>query len=64
MVKHRFKIGQLVDYNPGKAGLPASARGYKITQLLPSEGIGLQYRIKSDTETFERVAAERDLTRR
>lgn len=62
MVKHQFKLGQLVDYNPGKGSVPASARGYKIVQLLPGEGNGLQYRIKSETETFQRVAAERDLT--
>lgn len=64
MARHMFKLGQLVDYNPGKGSLQASARGYKIMQLLPEEGGGLKYRIKSEAETFQRVAAERDLSRR
>jgi hypothetical protein len=64
MARHIFKIGQLVDYNPRKGSVPASTRGYKIVQLLPEESDGLQYRIQSETETFQRVAAERDLSRR
>lgn len=64
MARHIFKLGQLVDYTPRKGSLQASARGYKIVQLLPEEGNGMQYRIKSESETFQRVAAERDLSRR
>jgi hypothetical protein len=64
MSRHIFKLGQLVDYNPRKGSIHASTRGYKIIHLLPAEGDGLQYRIKAETETFERVAAERDLSRR
>lgn len=64
MARHIFKLGQLVDYNPRKGTIQASARGYKIVQLLPEEGEGLQYRIQSETETFQRVAVERDLSRR
>ena len=59
MTQHKFKVGQLVDYNPNRLGMPASARGYKIMRLLPPEGTDLLYRIKSAGETFERVGLTR-----
>jgi hypothetical protein len=62
MSRHRYKVGQAVDFTPGSRwGLPASAREYKILKLLPFEGGDLLYRIKSTAETFERVAKEREL---
>jgi hypothetical protein len=61
---HKFKVGQLVDYNPGRVGMPASSWQYKIVRLLPAEGSDLLYRIKSLGETFERVARERELAAR
>jgi hypothetical protein len=64
MSLHKFKVGQLVDYNPNRLGMPASSRGYEILRLLPLEGVDLLYRIKSPGETFERVAKEQDLSRR
>jgi hypothetical protein len=64
MVRHKFKVGQVVDYSPNRMGLSASSRGYEIKRLLPREGVDLLYRIKSPTETFERVAKEQDLARR
>jgi hypothetical protein len=64
MSQHKFRVGQLVDYNPGRSGMPASARQYKVLRLLPPEGSDLLYRIKSVGEAFERVAKERELVRR
>jgi len=64
MTQHKFKVGQLVDYNPNRSGMPASSRGYEIVRLLPPEGGDFLYRIKSPGETFERVAKEQDLSRR
>jgi hypothetical protein len=61
MPRHRFKVGQSVDFTPGRWSPPASTREYKILKLLPSEGGDLLYRIKSTAETFERVAKEREL---
>lgn len=61
---HKFKVGQLVDYNPGRIGMPASSWHYKILRLLPAEGSDPLYRIKSAGETFERVAKERELAAR
>jgi hypothetical protein len=64
MPQHKFKVGQVVDYNPGRLGMSASAREYKVLRLLPPEGSDLLYRIKSIGEAFERVAKERELVRR
>jgi len=64
MSQHKFRVGQVVEYNPGRLGMRASAREYKILRLLPPEGSDLLYRIKSVGEAFERVAKERELARR
>ncbi len=63
MTEHKFKIGQVVDFAPGRMGFPASARPCKILKLLPAEDGQLQYRIKCPSETFERVAKESALSR-
>lgn len=64
MSQHKFRVGQFVDYNPGRLGRSASAGQYKILRLLPAEGGDLLYRIKSISEAFERVAKERELAQR
>jgi hypothetical protein len=64
VASHKYKVGQAVDFTPGRWGLPASAREYKILRLLPFEGGDLLYRIKSAAETFERVAKESELAPR
>lgn len=63
-MKHRYKVGQLVDYTPRRSDMHASSGQYKIVQLLPVEQGAVQYRIKCAAETFERVATENQLTRR
>lgn len=64
MSQHRFKVGQLVDFAPGRVGVPASSAKYTIIKQLPFEDGQPQYRIKASTENFERVAKESQLTRR
>ena len=64
METHKFKVGQLVDFSPGRMGFPASNRAARIVRLLPAEDGQLQYRIKCTAETFERVAKESALSRR
>jgi hypothetical protein len=64
MPRHKFKVGQAVDFRPGRLDLRAPTGGYKIIKLLPSDGIDLLYRIKCAGETFERVAKERELAPR
>lgn len=61
MPRHRFKIGQHVDFRPGRLAMPPSGGAYEIMRLMPFEGGDLHYRIKSAAETFERVAKESEL---
>jgi hypothetical protein len=63
MAQHKFKVGQFVDYSPGRLSA-LSASKYKVLRLLPAEGSDLLYRIKSVDETFERVAKEHELSQR
>jgi len=63
MRRHKFRVGELVDYNPGRLTVQPSARRYTILRLLPPEGSDLLYRIKASSEAFERVAKERELGR-
>ncbi len=62
--QHKFRIGQLVSFSPGKSALAASTRDYKIVRLMPPENGTPCYRIKSVSEPFERVASENELTHR
>ena len=64
MTQHKFKVGQAVDYDPGRLGMRASSREYRVVRQLPPEGSDLLYRIKSVGETFERVVKEHELSRR
>ena len=63
MSNHKFKVGQMVDFNPSSVGVPASVRAYKILRLLPREGGEPLYRIKTIAEAFERIAKENELVR-
>ncbi len=54
---HKFPLGAMVALT-GRSEQTA----FKITRLLPDGGSGLQYRIKSESETYERVATESLLT--
>jgi len=57
---HKFRIGQSVDLIPST--FRSAARGhYEIVSLRPAEGGSPQYRIKSKSETHERIVAEGDL---
>jgi hypothetical protein len=57
----KFKVGQTVDFSPSLRALAASARLYKVTRVLPTEGRERLYRIKTIAEIFERVARESEL---
>lgn len=57
----RFVVGQRVEFSPGSiARAPASAR-FTVMRVLPVDGGRRSYRIKSDLESFERVALEGQL---
>ena len=56
----------MVNFRPARASIPTSSHEYKILRLLPRESREREqeYRIKSGTELFERVAKESELSRR
>ena len=64
MAQAKFKVGQMVDFNPARATIPASTREYKVLRLLPIEGGEQKYRIKTIAEQFERIAKESELVKR
>ena len=58
--EHKFEIGQTVYFRRAPSAIwPPST--YQVVKLLPSDGADYQYRIKSATEAFERVARESQL---
>ena len=64
MSHHKFRVGQLVDFAPARPGVPTSGRQYEVIRLLPADSGELQYRVKSKSEPFERIAKESELSRR
>jgi hypothetical protein len=57
---HRFKVGQTVDLIQSTFRSAATGE-YEIIALRPADGETPQYRIKSRSESHERVVAESDL---
>lgn len=60
-MRHKFPIGATVYFTASNVSRPAASGTYEITRQLPTEGDDCQYRIKSSTEAFERVARESQL---
>jgi len=61
MAEHKFKIGQMVFYLPGRYLGASSSWPYQIMHRLPPSAGEYQYRIKSAYEEHERVASESEL---
>ena len=57
-LKHKFPVGTRVLFTASNVARPAASGSYEIIRLLPTDGDDCQYRIKSSTEAFERVAKE------
>ena len=63
MLKHKFSVGQTVRFTHGGYLSVAAREDFKVTRLLPIEGVECEYRIKCAGEPFERVARESQLDR-
>jgi len=63
VARHKFKVGEVVDYSQPRITLPPVRRRYEIVRLLPSDGRQFQYRIKALGESSERIAQESELSR-
>ncbi|MDX8440630.1 hypothetical protein [Mesorhizobium australafricanum] len=55
---HRYALGQSVRLKASFNTVPQSGEIYQITGRLPARGDSLQYRIRSETERYERMATE------
>jgi len=62
MTVHKFRVGELVDFNPSQEGISASRLKYKILRLLPCEQGKIYYQIKTIGEPLVRIALEGELT--
>lgn len=60
-LKHKFPVGATVYFTASNISRPAARGTYEVIRQLPTEGDDCQYRIKSSTEAFERVAKESQL---
>ena len=60
-LKHKFGVGETVYFTASNVARPAASGTYEVIRLLPTDGDDCQYRIKSSTEAFERVARESQL---
>ena len=58
---HKYKVGQSVHYTSNVLRRFGATGIFCVVRLLPTEGDELQYRIKSTTEPYERVAKESQL---
>jgi hypothetical protein len=55
---HLYEIGQPVKLKNGFGGKNFSAETYRVTCKLPTSGGLPQYRVRSEKEPYERVAAQ------
>jgi hypothetical protein len=63
MSTHKFKLGQAVFLQPTVINRLAVRRTYEVIKQLPVQNDGqFEYRIRSASEPFERVAKESDLS--
>jgi hypothetical protein len=60
-LKHKYSVGETVYFTASNVSRPAASGTYQVVRLLPTDGDDCQYRIKSSTEAFERVAKESQL---
>jgi predicted RNA-binding protein with PUA-like domain len=61
-LKHKFVVGDSVYFTASNVARPAASGMYEVIRLLPTDGSDCQYRIKSSSEAFERVAKESQLS--
>ena len=57
---HKFHLGQAVEFNPPR-GIFAPRGPYVVTAKLPERDGTFEYRIRSVSETHERLARESEL---
>ncbi len=62
MSRHKFAIGQIVDFDSRLMPTPRPNGPFEVVRVLPAENVHSQtYRIKSKSEPFERSAKEYEI---
>ena len=62
MIRHKFAIGQAVDFNRRVTSISRSSGPYEVVGVLPTDDANSPtYRVKSKAEPFSRTAREIDL---
>ncbi len=62
MTRHKFAVGQIVDFDARVTPMPRPNGPYEVTRVLPAEDVRSRtYRIKSKAEPFERSAKEYEI---
>ena len=62
MTRHKFAIGQIVDFDTRITPVPRASGPYQVVRVLPAEDLRSQtYRIKSKAEPFERSVKEYEI---
>jgi hypothetical protein len=59
---HRFAVGQRLSMTSGSRDIARNGATCSVVFLLPYEGGALRYRVRSDSENFERIVDEGDLS--
>jgi hypothetical protein len=62
MAKHRFQVGDVVDFEGARTAQRAEPGSCEIKRLLATDGDDPQYRVKCAAEGFERVVWESQLS--
>ncbi len=58
---HKFAVGQAVRWALPPVSIALSTETYQVVRLLPKHANDPQYRVKADSEKYERVARESHL---
>ena len=61
MTTHKFAVGEAVRFSPDRGQEYTGGELFEIVRLLPEQGKALQYRIKSQIDSHERVVREDQL---
>jgi hypothetical protein len=61
-MRHKFKIGKVVNYRPRDRMLSTARGTYTVTGVMPASDGQPEYRIKHFSEDFERMAFENELS--
>jgi hypothetical protein len=59
--KHRFGVGQRLRLVTAGPGMGRAGGTCRVVALMPPERGGFSYRVRNESENFERIVAEGDL---